>query len=286
MARTKQVAHKISSPVKVKREKANLETNPETGEVKIKTEKIEIVKPPGSEAKKIARKLLTPRRFDSERRKLIEQDFIFPHRPFSALIREIANDIAEKDYKDVFPNGVRFEKKAVHIIQKSAEEKLEHLFQDCAMLAENSNRSTVLKKDMQCVMGIYDRCRARPLSRHEKELSRYLLEKLNREKARARKMASNTELQDDVLDSDSDEDYKEESNEEEEKASFTCGTGGENVLINMKIKKEKKSDKSDQENAVAKKVSAKSTLPRVVMIKKEKDTNSFSTSGTVDPSDL
>ena len=104
MARTRQTVHKTPSPPKIKKEKVKVEKNSDDEGVKIKTEKVEIVKAPGSGARRTARKLSNPKRFDTERRKLIEQTFILPKKPIHELIREIGNEIVQEErLKDVFP---------------------------------------------------------------------------------------------------------------------------------------------------------------------------------------
>lgn len=208
MGRTKQVVHKSESPIKVKLEKVKLEKNGDDSNpdapVELKTEKVEIINTSSQHLKRKARKTLNPRKFEAERRKLYEQTFIFPRRPFSNLVREIANDFANPELFG--ENGVRFDRKAIDMLQTISEEYLTNIFEDCAMISEIANRKTIKDRDMKGVLGIYDRCAKRPLTGHEKEYVNYLY-KRNTKKPRNSKAADNEEK---AANSDSDDDQDED----------------------------------------------------------------------------
>lgn len=219
MGRTKQVAHKSASPIKVKLEKVKLEKkddsdNPDAP-VEIKTEKVEYINTSANHLKRRARKSSNPRQFEAERRRLYEQTFIFPRRPFSNFVREIADQYADKEiFKD---NRIRFDKKAIDMLQTVSEEYLTNIFEDCAMIAEIANRRTIQDRDMKGVLGIYDRCSKRPLTGHEKEWVNWLSKRQARKPANKKKNETEEAAANSESDDEDDEDYdpkKDKSTEE------------------------------------------------------------------------
>lgn len=225
MGRTKQVAHKSGSehaPVKLEKIKVEpaekrSKDNGKPG-VQIKTEKIEIVKTAGENPRRKARKMSNPRKFESERRKLFEQDYIFPRRPFAKLVREIANGFADPAlFGD---KGIRINAGANDMLQTVAEQYLTNLFDDTAMIAEVAKRGTIKPEDMQAVIGIYDRCTKRPYTSHEKEYINYLLRRQNNKRTAKKKTADNEETvqeaNSDDSDHESDADYDPKKDNSEE----------------------------------------------------------------------
>ena len=297
MARTKQLAKATSQP------KVKVERNASDGEITIKSEKSEIVKAPSSDARKRARKMMTPKKYGKDMIELSKKPYIFYRRPFTQLVREIAQDISKEFPEDAFPNGIRFDKKGLDVLQIITESYLHGMFEDTAMVAENSGRPTILKKDMQVVLGIYDRQRARPKTTLEREL----VELNEKKKTRTMKMKLKSEklADDETIKTEQHSDDAEPAVEngkthkikkasKKETPEETTLQDDENVKPKKKIPRIKEKEPSLSEDVFdtthKKPVSTKEPLPKLVVIKKDqtiKKMNSFAASSTeVDPSDL
>lgn len=299
MARTKQVAMK-------RPQGATIPQSAEDSEISVKTEKSEIVKAPSSDAKKRARKMMSPQKMARNCTDLSAKPFIFYRRPFSNLVREIAQDY---ETEEAFPNGIRFDKKALDVLQLAAESYLHCLFEDTAMVAENSKRPTILHNDMRVVLGIYDRQKARPKTTLERELTE-LNEKRkarnHKKQIKAEKLSDDAEVKTETAEGSSEAAPIENGKTEKKKpkvpkvkkekaveAKETTLEDDEPIKPKKKYQRVQKTAETDSATAeeasepIAKK---KLPVPQVIMLKKEKGVkkmNSFATSSAeVDPSEL
>lgn len=70
--------------------------------------------------------------------------------PFQRLVREIAEDYANSS----FPEGIKFQSKAVEALQNESESYLVGIFEDAILEAIHGKRITVMPKDIQLVRRI------------------------------------------------------------------------------------------------------------------------------------
>lgn len=118
------------------------------------------------------KKANTPYSFARERMKLCKKDNVFWRLPFKRLINELTVDMfgAEDEFQ------FRWQQSAIDGIQEAAEEYLLELFEDANTFANHAGRPTILPKDLNAALYLYDKRKnkaLRPETIHEKEVKQH-----------------------------------------------------------------------------------------------------------------
>lgn len=118
------------------------------------------------------KKANTPYSFARERMKLCKKDNVFWRLPFKRLINEITVDLFGEEEEFQF----RWQQSAIDGIQEAAEEYLLELFEDANTFANHAGRPTILPKDLNAALYLYDKRKnkaLRPETIHEKEVKQH-----------------------------------------------------------------------------------------------------------------